>query len=157
MKLWRLVRSDRLALDGSGTERFGGRYSSPGRPVVNFASEPGLAVLIALRYLSDGAVSDDVNYVLGWTEIEAVPERAPPMLSDEERRSFFDLWLEAGRSLLAAVPSRVLPEGDIILMNPWHPDASSVLPLFTRPFSFSECLHRPPMLEAYPGDGERSV
>ena len=36
-------------------------------------------------------------------------------------------------------------------MNPLHPDAGGVPPLVTRPFSFAECLHTPPMLAHYSG------
>src|SRR6266568_313586 len=92
MRLWRLTRTGQTALDGAGTSKHGGRYSPPGAPVVNFASEAGLAVLVALRYLpADPAEAPD-DYLLGWTEIDAIPERV------------------------------------------------------TRPFSFAECLHTPPML-----------
>jgi hypothetical protein len=63
-------------------------------------------------------------------------------------------WLEERRSLLATVRSQVLPEADIVLMNLLHPDASLVRPLVTRPFSFAECLHTPPMLERYSGESE---
>ena len=34
--------------------------------------------------------------------------------------------------------SRVLPEGDVELMNPLHSDATRVPPLVTRPFSFAD-------------------
>lgn len=61
-------------------------------------------------------------------------------------------WLEERRGLLAAVRSRVLPEADVVLLNPLHPDAATVPPLVTRPFSFAECLHIPPMQERYAGD-----
>ena len=61
-------------------------------------------------------------------------------------------WLEDRRSLLAAVRSQVLPEADVVLMNPLHPDAAQVRPLVTRPFSFAECLHTPPMLARYSGE-----
>jgi hypothetical protein len=50
---------------------------------------------------------------------------------------------------LAAVRSQVLPEADVVLMNPLHSDASLVPPLITRRFSFAECLHTPPMLTHY--------
>ena len=63
-------------------------------------------------------------------------------------------WLEERRSLLAAVRSQVLPEADVVLMNPLHPDAARVRPLVTRPFSFAECLHAPPMLARYSGDSD---
>ncbi len=34
-------------------------------------------------------------------------------------------------------------------MNPRHPEAARVHPLVTRPFSFADCLHTPPMLARY--------
>lgn len=61
-------------------------------------------------------------------------------------------WLGESRSLLAAVRSRVLPEADVVLMNPLHPGAARVPALVTRPFSFAECLHTPPMLVHYSGE-----
>ena len=77
MILWRLTRAPYLALDGSGPEKHGGRWTSPGLPVVNFASEPGLSVLVVLRYLPRDLAGIDQDYLLGWTQIDAVPERIP--------------------------------------------------------------------------------
>ncbi len=149
MKLWRLCREPHVALDGAGAKKFGGRYSSPGRPVVSLASEPGLAVLIALRYLMPDKLEAETDYILGWTSFDAEPERVPDDLSSPAITAYVDNWLESRRSLMAAVRSKVLPEADVILFNPLHPDATHVSPLVTRPFSFIECLHRPPMLEVY--------
>src|SRR6059058_1611823 len=146
MRLWRLTRTGQTALDGARTSKHGGRYSPPGAPVVNFASEAGLAVLVTLRYLpSDPAAAPD-DYMLRWTEIDAIPERIPDADGDDAMRAWVTCWLEERRSLLAAVRSQVLPEADVVLMNPLHPDAARVRPLVTRPFSFAECLHTPPML-----------
>lgn len=145
MRLWRLTRPAHVALDGAGPLRHGARYTSAGRPVVNFASEPGLAVLVALRYLPRDLAGIPDDYLLGWTEIPAIPERLPA----DESRAAGDAWLASGRSLLAAVPSAVLPEADIVMMNPRHPAAVDVPPLATRPFNFAECLHVPPMLGQY--------
>lgn len=86
--------------------------------------------------------------MLGWTEVEAVPERVPDPNEDAIRAQVAD-WLDTKRSLLAAIRSKVLPEADVIYLNPLHPDAARVAPLTTRPFSFAECLHRPPMLDTY--------
>lgn len=149
MKLWRLVRAPFVALDGSGPEKHGARYSSPGRPVVNFASEAGLAVLVAQRYLPEDRADWPQDFVLGWTEVDAEPEPTPPGDDEAAIRNWVDDWLESKRSLLAAIPSRVLPEGDIVLFNPLHPEAATIAPLTTRPFDFAECLHRPPMLDRY--------
>jgi RES domain-containing protein len=152
MRLWRLTRSDRTSLDGSGTLKHGGRYSPPGVPVVNFASEAGLAVLVALRYLPGRPADAPDDYVLGWTEVDARPERVPDLPSDGAVREWVSTWLEERRSLLVAVRSQVLPEADVILMNPVHPDAAGVKPLVTRRFSFADCLHVPPMLADYSTD-----
>ena len=154
MRLWRLTRTGKTTLDGAGTLKHGGRYSPPGVPVVNFASEAGLAVLVALRYLQADPTAAPDEYVLGWTEIDAVPERAPDAASDEAIRDWVTDWLEERRSLLAAVRSQVLPEADVVLMNPLHPDAARVPPLITRPFSLAECLHTPPMLARYSSEGD---
>jgi RES domain-containing protein len=65
MRLWRLTRVGQTALDGAGALKHGGRYSPPGAPVVNFASEAGLAVLVSLRYLSGDLADAPDDYVLG--------------------------------------------------------------------------------------------
>src|SRR6476469_3986968 len=149
MRLWRLTRADGTALDGARTSKHGGRYSPAGVPVVNFAPEAGLAVLIALRYEPDQAA----DYVLGWTEVDATPERVRAD-GDVAIRAWVSDWLAERRSLLAAVRSQVLPEADVVLLNPLHPDAVHVAPLVTRPFSFAECLHTPPMLARYSGESD---
>jgi RES domain-containing protein len=151
MRLWRLTRTGQTALDGAGTLIQGGRYSPPGAPVVNFASEAGLAVLVALRYLRGDPADAPDDYVLGWVEIDAIPERVPETDGDDAIRDRVTDWLQERRSLLAALRSQVLPEADVVLMNPLHPDAAGVPPLVTRPFSFAECLHTPPMLARYSG------
>ena len=147
-KLWRLTRAPFVALDGKGAELNGARYAPAGQPVVSLASEAGLAVLVALRYhLADLSAAPD-DLVLGWTEVDCRPERVPD--PDEETiRSFVGEWLETRRSLTCAIRSKVLPEADVIYLNPRHPDAARVPPLTTRPFSFAECLHRPPMLDSF--------
>ena len=149
MRLWRLTRTGQTALDGAGTVKHGGRYTPPGSPVVNFASEAGLAVLVALRYLPGDPADAPADYVLGWTDIDAIPERVGDAHPEDAIRDWVTNWLEERRSLLAAVRSQVLPEADVVLMNPLHPAAARVQPLVTRPFSFAECLHTPPMLARY--------
>lgn len=148
MKLWRLTRARFVALDGMGAALHGARYAPRGAPVVSLASEAGLAVLVALRYQPRDLVGIPDDFVLGWAEVDAMPERVPD--PDEDTiRAFVGEWLETRRSLTCAIRSRVLPEADVIYLNPLHPDASRVAPLTTRPFDFAECLHRPPMLDSF--------
>ena len=122
--------------------------------MVNFASEAGLAVLVALRYLPGDPADAPDDYVLGWTEIDAIPENVRDADGDDAIRDWMTDWLDERRSLLAAVRSQVLPEADVVLMNPLHPDAARVRPLVTQPFSFAECLHTPPMLARYSGESD---
>jgi RES domain-containing protein len=143
MKLWRLTREPFVALDGSGPEQHGARWTSPGLPVVNFASEAGLAVLVVLRYLPPDLVGVDQDYLLGWTQSDIVPERLAYDPDPIVKRARGDDWLQSGRSLFASVMSAVLPETSVIMMNPRHPDAASVPPLTLRPFSFADCLRLP--------------
>jgi hypothetical protein len=148
MKLWRLTRAPFVALDGKGAELYGARYAPRGHPVVGLASEAGLAVLVALRYQPRDLQGIPGDFVLGWTEVDTIPLRVPD--PDEDTiRAFVGEWLETGRSLTCAIRSRVLPEADVIYLNPRHPDAARVAPLTTRPFDFAECLHRPPMLDSF--------
>src|SRR3546814_3113301 len=147
MKLWRLTRAPFVALDGKGAELYGARYAPPGHPVASLASEAGLAVLVALRYQPADLSAAPDDFVLGWTEIDAEPVRIQDEDGEAAIRAQVSDWLESGRSLLAAIRSKVLPEADVIYLNPLHPDAAAVPPLTTRPFSFAACLHRLPMLD----------
>jgi RES domain-containing protein len=150
VKLWRVTRAPFVALDGRGAELHGARYAPPGSRVVSLASDAALAVLIALRYQPVDLAQAPADMVLGWTEVDAVPQRIADV-DEPAVREIVGEWLTTKRSLLAAVPSRVLPEGDVVLLNPAHPSAANVPPLVTRAFSFADTLHRPPMLDAYAG------
>lgn len=143
IKLWRLARAPFIALDGAGPAKHGARWVSPGLPVVNFASEAALAVLVVLRYLPRDLSDIDQDYLLGWTQSESVAEIIPFTSDPKLKRARGDDWLRSGRSLLAQVQSAVLPEANIIMMNPGHPEAALLLPLATRPFSFIDCLTLP--------------
>ena len=106
-------------------------------------------MLVALRYLPGDPHAAPGYFVLGWTEIAAALERIPDGEDEDALRDWVGGWLAERRSLAAAVRSAVLPEADVVLMNPLHPDAARVPPLVTRPFSFADCLHTPPMLTRY--------
>jgi RES domain-containing protein len=151
MKLWRLARDPHTAFGGAGAQAKGGRYVSAGRPVVHCASEAGLAVLVALRYVLDDKALFAAEHFLCHVEVQAVPDRMPDGLTDRQIKAHADAWLATGDSMLMAIRSAVLPEGDVILLNPRHRDAGQVGPMVWRPFRFSDCLHRPPILDAYRG------
>lgn len=150
MKLWRLTQSRYAGIDGQGTALYGSRYAPPGTPMVNFADEAGLAVLVALRYSMAEASLDQHDYVLGWTIVDDKP--MPISETDDDKiRDWVMQWLQSKQSLLSILPSKVLPEANIVLMNPLHPSAKIIPPMTYRSFRFSDTLHRPPMLDQYKG------
>ena len=53
MRVWRLTRPafERTALSGEGASLWGGRWNSPGRPVVYCAGSPALAILESFVHL----------------------------------------------------------------------------------------------------------
>ena len=157
MKLWRLTRAPFAALDGRGALLKGSRYAPGGVPMVSLASEAGLAVLIALRYQPRDLAGIPDDFVLGWTEVDVVPERVPDNLDDGAIRQRVGDWAAAQRSLLIAVQSKVLPEADVVLLNPLHPDAAATPPLTCRAFNFAQCLHTPPMLIAFASHGRGTM
>src|SRR3546814_7927508 len=81
--------------------------------------------------ISDLAQAPD-DFVLGWIEVDAVPERIHDDDGEAAIKAQVSEWLGSNRSLIAAIRSKVLPEADVIYLNPRHPDAASVAPLTDR-------------------------
>ncbi|KAF2988903.1 RES family NAD+ phosphorylase (plasmid) [Methylocystis sp. MJC1] len=143
MNVWRICRKPFADLSGDGARLHGGRWNSPGWPVVYTAETAALAVLEVRVHLDlDWTVLPD-DYVL--MEINL-----PGDLSREEIRdippdpiAIGDSWLAAGASALLKVPSFIIPESANILINVAHPSAARAATAAIRPFSFDERLWRP--------------
>jgi RES domain-containing protein len=136
---WRLCRAPFADLQGDGARRYGGRWNSPGRPVVYAASNPALAVLevrvhfdLPLELLPDDYVLVTID--LGDLPIEKVAQMpAVP-------RAFADLWLQEQRTPVLQVPSAIVAESPNLLLNPAHPAAGVAYILETRRFVFDPRL-----------------
>ena len=119
------------AMSGEGARLVGGRWNSPGQPVVYAASSLSLATLEVMVHLEEA----DVFYQLfSWISLEFPKEivETPDIAtlptgwrSDETSpaaRTVGDEWLRSMRSAVLAVPSVVM-EGEMnYLLNPRHPD-----------------------------------
>jgi RES domain-containing protein len=138
---WRLaVESRQIAADdlsGQGSARSGGRWNSPGEPVVYAASSISLACLETIVHLG----GDDPLPLVRWL----LELRIPPL--HWEARTVFHAaehpgwdarpwgpvsevwgtaWLHSRSSLLAEVPSVIVPEEANVLINPVHPAISAL-------------------------------
>jgi RES domain-containing protein len=141
MKVWRIA-TDTPAyvaddLSGAGAKATGGRWNRPGQPVLYCAQSPSLACLETLVHLGSGGLP--LNRFLVEVDIPT------PQWAARERQTgdklglgwdvcpagkvsldFGDAWLARRRSAILAVPSAIVPEDLVILINPEHPDASAV-------------------------------
>lgn len=132
MKLWRV--SNHADLSGRGGLRAGGRWHSPGRPIVYTAEHPALAVLEALVHLEINSFRGlPSHYQL--LEIDVPEGISRESISDSlvegrwsediaKTRAIGDAWLEQHRAVLLGVPSAVVPKSGNWLVNPLHPDVA---------------------------------
>ena len=139
MRAWRICRDAYADLTGEGARLWGGRWNSPGRPLVYAADSAALAVLEVRVHLDLSFDLLPADYVLltldlGTASIETVPSLPA------DTAAFGDAWLAAGRTAVLHVPSVIVPESANILINPRHPDATRVTVAEKRPFGFDERL-----------------
>lgn len=136
IRAWRIVkrRYQERALEGEGARIHGGRWNTPGRPVVYASESRALAMLEVLAGLGSArtlpayvliGLSFDASRVTT-VDPEALPEgwrRRPP---PESTRRIGDRWLAEGASVVLRVPSALVPQESNYLLNPRHPDFAAV-------------------------------
>ena len=142
MLAWRLCREPFANLAGEGARLYGGRWNTPGRPLVYAASSAALAVLGVRVHLdlSPDLLPDD--YVLltidfGDLAVETVSE------IPADPTGFGNAWLRAQRTPILQVPSVIVPENANLLFNPHHPRAGEATIVTQRRFAFDRRLRLP--------------
>jgi RES domain-containing protein len=132
LTLWRISLYD--SLDGEGAARGGGRWNSPGHPVVYLAESPAGAMLEILAHLPLEQLDMPEEYRLLRIETRGLVECAQfeaglagPWKSDPMfTRQMGDGWLESRASAILRVPSVIMPHTWNYLLNPGHPEAAKV-------------------------------
>lgn len=121
-------------LTGTGAKISGGRWNSPGTPMVYCCSSIALAVLETLTYLRTGSLPFDRFLVriditdATWQKREqlSVPAGWDAVPAGITSRKAGDAWVSSGRSPLLVVPSVIVPDESNILINPLHADARAI-------------------------------
>lgn len=133
---WRIVKA-RLAhqaFSGAGARKAGGRWNSPGTPVVYAADSASLAMLEMLVHLqSQELLRQYVLFELQFDEslvktvdLKTLPRtwrKSPPPPAVQQ---IGDLWVAGGESAVLKVPSVIVPDGGNYLINPAHADFPSI-------------------------------
>jgi RES domain-containing protein len=147
---WRIVKGRHAptAFDGEGARLEGGRWNSPGTPVVYTSQSAALAALELLVHL--GRASTLRTYVMiPCTFDEALVVRldsrrlpgnwrsypAPP-----ELQVIGDEWVREGDSAVLQVPSAVIATDSNYLLNPRHRDFKDIRVLSPQTFEFDPRL-----------------
>ena len=134
MRIFRIADGRHPLWDGAGAMRFGGRWNSPGSPVIYGATTYAGAMLEILVHTRIGKVPkshlcvvgeipDKIciesvnirNLALGWNHPDSVIAR-----------EFGDRWTREQRSAVLLVPSVVTGEEGNVVINPLHPDARKI-------------------------------
>ncbi len=134
---FRLVKNkwSKQAFDGEGARRYGGRWNSKGKCCVYLASTPSLALLEIMVHLDDYSLLAD--YLLFQMAIagSSLLELDSDSLADDwnadpaplSSARIGDEWLLGHSSMALSVPSTIVPNENIILVNPAHVQYSEAL------------------------------
>ena len=141
MHLWRLTRAPFANLSGEGARLYGGRWNSPGAPIVYTATEASLAVLEVRVHLDLPFELIPDDYVMMTIDTDHLtPEKGPALIDPNACRDYGDQWFSEQRSALLQVPSVIVPESHNMLINTQHPDMSAIGIINSRPWSFDQRL-----------------
>jgi RES domain-containing protein len=148
---WRIVKQKHAhqAFDGEGARLYGGRWNSPGIPLVYTSESLALAALEMLVHLDQSRVLSsyvvfpvrfDASLVTSVDEAD-LPTRWRDYPARPELQAIGDRWAAGGTSVVLEVPSAVV-DGSNYLLNPAHPDFRSLSIGPPRPFRFDPRLVR---------------
>ena len=135
MRIFRLGDERHPIWDGPGAPLIGGRWNSPGNPVIYGSLSYACAMLEILAHANIGRIPTTHRFVIAevpeGVSIEKPDATELPVGWDTENtasgRVFGDRWLKEKRSVILVVPSMVARLDWNALVNPFHPDIDKLL------------------------------
>ena len=144
-KKWRTT-----SFTGEGARLYGGRWNSPGRPLVYTAEHSALAALeILVHAIPDSLLVHSYSLIEATFDDSLIDELLKKELpkdwaSDPAPRStqrVGDAWLDAATSRpVLRVPSAVIPQAYNFLINPMHAEFRKIRIGKPKPFRFDPRL-----------------
>ena len=153
--VWRIATEGHTChandMSGTGAANQGGRWNSPGRPMVYSSGSIALACIETLvhiknslplnRYLVRIEIPQDI-----WDLREQLREPLPSGWDAEPAGitsiSHGDRWLNARDTAVLEVPSVIIPEESNYLINPAHPEAVRITATNIRKWIYSPRLRK---------------
>lgn len=157
MNLWRIAAETRRYaaddLSGKGAALRPGRWNDEGHPVVYAALTPALAVLETVAHIDDGGlplnrflvrieVAEPVWQAREERRIDELPAAWSAIPAGRASVEIGSKWLAAGVSAILLVPSVIVPEERVALVNPAHPAARSIGAQVVRRFEYDRLFRR---------------
>ncbi|MGR9088182.1 MAG: RES family NAD+ phosphorylase [Gammaproteobacteria bacterium] len=135
MRIFRIGDSRHPIWDGTGSAMIGGRWNSPGRPVIYGSLSYSCAMLEILAHANIGRIPDTHGFVMAevseGVSIESHDADSLPvdwhLENSTSARAFGDQWLHESRTAILVVPSVVARLDRYALVNLFHPDASLLI------------------------------
>lgn len=135
MQIYRIGDSRNTLWDGTGAAMVGGRWNSPGRPVIYGSLSYACSMLEILVHANIGRIPTTHCYVVAEVPANVAVERhgaqALPLGWDGDdpsiARRFGDQWLADGQTAVLVVPSVVAKLEWSALVNPCHPAAAQIV------------------------------
>lgn len=143
---WRLVKAKYAAhgFTGDGARLYGGRWNSPGLPMIYCSATASLAVLEVFANVQRSELLSHYVLLSCTFEREAVTTIDAAILPANWRQSpppaelkrVGDEWLRMGRSAVLEVPSSIIDRERNYLINPAHRDFRRIKRAKPEPFTF---------------------
>ena len=135
MQIFRIGDERHPIWDGTGAALIGGRWNSPGKPVIYGSLSYSCALLEILAHANIGRIPTTQRFVVAdvpdGVSVASYDEQSLPAGWDSENsnsaRAFRDQWLKEGRAAVLIVPSVIARLDRNALVNPLHPEANQLM------------------------------
>lgn len=157
MKLWRIATETRKYpaddLSGAAAAVSPGRWNDGTQPVVYCATTIAIAVLETAAHVNDADlplnrylvridVPDEVWALHEQIEAARLPATWDAIPAGKSSVQFGSAWLASNRSPILLLPSVILPEEFIALINPQHPTVPRISATVVRPFEYNRLFRQ---------------